>query len=114
MDKTLGCRFLPSPKRDRALPTALPAAPAAFALIYLHVFWRKRMAIAASTWYRAGAGCDRLAGVVGGEANHFGFGGSKARPRYQLDTYFRYRSRLRLLPEATSIPPKSIRSAPAV
>jgi hypothetical protein len=83
MDKTLGYRFLPSPKRDRALPTALPAAPAAFALIYLHVFWRKRMAIAASTWYRAGAGCDRLTGVVGGEANHFGFGGSKARPRYQ-------------------------------
>jgi hypothetical protein len=84
MDENLGCRFLPSPKRGCALPSALPAAPAAFALIYLHVFWRKRMAIAASTWYRAGAGCDRLAGVVGGEANHFGFGGSKARPRYQL------------------------------
>jgi hypothetical protein len=82
--QTLGCRFLPSPKRDRALPTALPAAPAAFALIYLHVFCRKRMAIAASTWCRAGAGCDRLTGVVGGEANHFGFGGSKARPRYQF------------------------------
>jgi hypothetical protein len=39
-----------------ALATTLPAAPAAFALIYLHVLWRKRMAIAASTWYRTGKG----------------------------------------------------------
>jgi hypothetical protein len=57
MDENLACRFLRPPKRNCALATAVPAAPAAFALIYLHVLGRKRVAIAASTWYRAAVGC---------------------------------------------------------
>ena len=82
MNETLGCRFLPPPKRGRALTATSPAAPAAFALIYLHVLWRKGMAIAAGGWRHARV--ERSVCAHAGEADHFGFGCFKARPRYQL------------------------------
>ena len=82
MNETLGCRFLAPPKRGRALTTTSPAAPAAFALIYLRVLWRKRMPIAASIWDGERTGLDWLVDATRVEANHFGFGCFKARPRY--------------------------------
>ena len=84
MNETLGCRFLPPPKCGRALTTTPAAAPAAVALICMQVLWRQRMAIAASIWYGERTGFDRLVDATRGEADHFGFGCFKARPRYQL------------------------------
>ena len=90
MDENLGRHFLPFPKRGGALATTLPTPPAAVARIYLHVVRRKRMAIAASTWYRAGVELSRSSRAAGREGDHFGFGCSKARPRYHCYLIFRY------------------------
>ena len=82
MNETLGCFFLPSSKRRRALATTLPAPPAAFTLICTQVLWCQRMAIAASIWCGERTGLDRRVDATCGEADHFGFGCFKARPRY--------------------------------
>jgi hypothetical protein len=80
-DENLGRRSLPSAKRSPTLTTTLPAAPSVISLIHPHVLWRKQMAIAAGSWYRAGVGCNRPAGAAVGKADYFGFGCFKARPR---------------------------------
>src|SRR5258708_17602751 len=85
MDRTLCRPLLPRSKCGRPLPATLPTAPTALVLVYVQVVWRKRMTIGASTWYRAGVWGRVLAQSAGGEANDFGFGGSKARPRYRSE-----------------------------
>jgi len=82
MVRTLYRPLLPRSKCGRPLPATLPTGANAFILGYVQVVWRKRMSIGASTWYRAGVWGRVLAHSAGGEANHFGFGGSKARPGY--------------------------------
>jgi hypothetical protein len=51
MNETLGCRFLPSPKRGGAIATTLPAPPAAHPIVHLQVFQRERMPLAARVRY---------------------------------------------------------------
>jgi hypothetical protein len=51
MNETLGCRFLPSPKRGGPIATTLPAPPAAHPIVHLQVCQRERMPLAARVGY---------------------------------------------------------------
>jgi len=82
MDQHLCRRLVPRPKFGRSRPTAAPAAPATFGLVYLQVVGRERMAIAADVRYR-----HRLEDSFQRKAHHISFGCFKARPRYHLQRF---------------------------
>jgi len=79
MDQNLCRRPMPRPKCGRSRPTTAATAPAPVRLVHLQVVGREQMAIAADIGYGHG-----LEQTLLGKAHRFGFGCSKARPRYHL------------------------------
>jgi hypothetical protein len=85
MNETLRSDLLPRPKCGRPLSAAPPAPPAALGSVYPNVLRRERMAVSARRWHLTAPGSSAGTRAVGGDADRFGFGCFKARPRYHSE-----------------------------